>query len=76
MLYAEATLLFLETTYEYESLYGSIGSICTFIANYMVLLVGLQADGIYRISGNQSDIQKLRFYIDQSECELISKVNH
>lgn len=36
------------------------------------LLVGLEADGIYRVSGNLATIQKLRFLVDQGTLYIPS----
>ena len=34
---------------------------------YFIFGTGLDVDGVYRISGNMANIQKLRFQVDQSK---------
>ena len=31
---------------------------------------GVDIEGIYRLCGNMAEIQKLRFEVDKSECQL------
>lgn len=35
-----------------------------------MFLIGLEADGIYRVSGNLATIQKLRFLVDQGTLQI------
>lgn len=47
-------------------LYVSIQLCCVLMLPVLVLS-GLEADGIYRVSGNLATIQKLRFIIDEGQ---------
>lgn len=52
-----------------SSTYGSIEWAQTWIKvfNKVYLFAGLEADGIYRVSGNLATIQKLRFLVDEGQ---------